>query len=168
MRFGTRTLFVVIAITALLAALIGGAIRGINRAYSTAGDFYAIHQTHEMLYRYVSANEGGWPSSWEDLIPYFQATKDVYWSEDIASLKKMVEIDFAVDVDNFRMSHAHYSSPPRLLSLKSHRNDIGWSELEEVNRRLASTLLGWSADSSSDTRQVDGIVAEVPSQLPED
>ena len=141
MRFSLRQLFIGVAVIAILAALIGGIIRYASRTYGSFEEFYAVDQTYLMLTDYVIANDGRWPSSWDDIEPYFGRHKHLGWSEDFESHKKLVDVDFSfVPDDYFARETQTLLAQPKLISLKSHRNNMGWEELEEVNRRLMETL----------------------------
>jgi len=141
MRFNTRELFAVVAVVAVLAAIIGGAIRGVNREYRIHEDRYAIWQTQEMLHLYIDENKGALPSSWDELAPYFLRTKNLGWAEDFDAHKALVDINFTLDAKDFCTSRTEENSTlPKLVYLKSHRNDTGWVVLEEVNRSLAAIL----------------------------
>ncbi len=124
-----------------MAALVGWAIRSVNRAYDSMEDFYALNVTHVMLHDYISANDEFWPSSWDELNPYFIKHKNQGWSADIESLQQLVDIDFNFAPDEyFDGDTSQLLAVPKLVSLKSYRNDIDWEELNEVNRRLLATL----------------------------
>ena len=128
-------------VVAILAAIIGVIIRSVNRTYGAFEDFYAIDQTRMMLTDYTIANEGTWPSSWDDLRQYYDRYKNLGWSENFESHQRLVDVDFAFVPKTFFASRPQpHSTPLKLVSVKSFRNDIDWEELNKVNRRLLATL----------------------------
>lgn len=141
MSFSIKSLLIAVVIVAVVAAVVGGVFRTVKDSYGTFEDFYAIWQTHMMLEDYLRDHRGEWPRAWDDLDPYFAKYKNLGWSEDIGALSRLVEIDFAFSPQEyFESAPPVQSAVPKLVSVTSYRNDIGWEELEAVNQRLMASL----------------------------
>lgn len=144
MRFSTKTLFLGVTIVALLVGVGSMANRELDRIYGAYEDFYAIDLTRVMLIDYLQENEGTWPSSWDDLRSYYDKYPGIGWAEDFEAHQQLIEIDFTFDPGVYlaRQTRAAWSpqSDPKLVSLRSYRNDIDWHELNDVNCQVLAAL----------------------------
>lgn len=91
MRFRIRTLFVVVAI----AAVISLGLSWLNRANQSLRGAYAVWWVANMCVEHMDANNGEWPRSWDDLRDDYQtcvARSGQPWT--FGELSQRVEVDW--------------------------------------------------------------------------
>lgn len=138
MQYTIRKLLISVAVAALVAAVIGAAIRDVRRTQVSR----AVDHTRRILTDFIGASDGDWPSSWDDLTPYADEYQDRPWTPSLESCRGLISVDFTFAPTEYFTEHPHpLVSPPKLISVKSAKDHVGWEELEVANRHLIFELL---------------------------
>lgn len=90
-------------LTVLVVVVICGCIifvQGVRASLEAEQTLHACITSIRALNEYAELTEGGWPSSWEEMMTKLQKVESAsmyQWPEDLPEIRKRVNIDFTAD-----------------------------------------------------------------------
>ncbi len=137
---------VLIAVTALVLALVGGAAYFVRNTTAATGDAYAAWWVADMVIEYMETHDGAWPRSWDDLRePFETCTQRSGRPWTFEQLRDRVEVDWDADPNELATKPVEGSGPPFKVIWLRNGGSTHWKE-HEPNRMVLDYLRSRKAD----------------------
>ena len=141
-----RRILTAVLIVVIVAALLGAGIVGVvclNKNTETTRDAYAVYWVAEMVIGHLDANNGKWPTGWDELHDDYQrcfnSVGGIPWR--FEELSTRVGIDWAVNPSELKaLANGNGKSQVRVIWLTDGRQ--AYWEGQEPNRMILDYLAG--------------------------
>jgi hypothetical protein len=104
MRFSLSRCMLLLSVCCVAAFVFAVIWRVSKELHYGIDDAYAQRGMVELLVRYMEANDGHWPASWNDLEPYFSESSNRVSGWTLDDYQKRIWIDFQADIEVMKES----------------------------------------------------------------